>query len=222
MTLLATEIDDWVSRWLSLCGGAAPLVMVVFIITAALVTPGYSHLSETVSQLGAQGRPHPEVMNAGFIIYGLLINGFAYSLYRRLERHTGAKTVWLLLGIYGTGVLLSGIFQDDSKALGTVATMQGTMHSVFAMIGFFALVIGMVVFARIVYLNPAWRGFMQFSIAIAVLNLVLSLMFLIEVFGPVEGLLQRAFYAISLVWVEVVSLRSLRLSSSTGVERQRR
>ena len=65
---LATGEDDRASRWLSLCGVMAPPILIVFIIVAAFVTPGYSHISETVSQLGAQGRPHPEVMNAGFII----------------------------------------------------------------------------------------------------------------------------------------------------------
>ena len=193
-------------------------MLVAFIIGAALVTPGYSHVSETVSQLGAQGRPHPEVMNTGFIVYGLQINCLAYGLYRWLGRHTGAKMVWLLLGAYGTGVLLSGIFQDDSKALGTPATLEGTLHSVFAMVAFFALVIAMVMFARIVYFYPAWRNIALLSLVIALLNLALSLMFLMEVFGSVEGLLQRFFYVISLVWVEAVSLRCLRLPSSTGAQ----
>lgn len=215
----AVEKDDRVSRWLLLCGVIAQPVVVVFVIAASLVTPGYSHLSETVSQLGIHGRPHPEVMNTGFIIYGLLINGFAYGLYRRLGRHTGAKAVWLLLGIFGTGILLSGIFQDDPRALSAVTTMEGALHPIFAVIAFLAVVIGVVVFARIVYLNPAWRGFMPFSVAIVVLNLVLSVMFLIEALDPVHGLIQRCLFAISMVWIEAVSLRSLRLSSSTGVER---
>ncbi len=93
-------------------------------------------------------------------------------------------TIWivvLLLVVYGTGILLSAIFQDDPKTLGALAMVEGTLHSVFAMIAFFALVIGMVVFARIVYLNPAWCGF-----------------------------------TITLLWVEVVSLRSLRLRSIEG------
>jgi len=212
---LATGEDDRVSRWLSLCGVVAPPILIVFIIVAALVTPGYSHVSETISQLGAQGRPHPEVMNAGFIVFGLLVNGFAYSLYRRLQNHTGARILWALLTIYGTAVLLSGIFQDASKVPGAESNLESTLHSVLAMIGFFALVAGMWVFARLVHRDPWWRKFTPLSIAIAVLNLGLSLLFLVEGLGSVEGLLQRSFYAISLFWIEVVSLRSLRLPTRT-------
>ena len=198
---------------LLLCGAIAPPVLVVFLISAALVTPGYSHLSETVSQLGVRGRPHPEVINAGFIVYGLLINGFAYGLYRQLRRHRGAKTIWLLLAISGVGILLSGIVHADWEGLDAATTLEGTVHSVFAQVAFFAFAIQIIVFARIVYLKPVWRGFTQLSVAIVVVDLVLSLMFLMEVSRSVEGALQRSFLGLSLVWVEAVSLRSLRLPS---------
>ncbi len=126
-------------------------MLALFIFVAALLTPGYSHMSETISQLGAQGRPHPEVMSTGFIVFGLLVNGFAYGLYRRLQDHAGARIVWILLTIYGIGVSLSGIFQDGSKAPGTETNLESTLHSVFAMIGFLALIAGMWVFARLVH-----------------------------------------------------------------------
>jgi len=209
-TLPAAETAGRATRWLLLCGVLAPPVLAVFVIAAAAVTPGYSHLSDTVSQLGARGRPHPEVMNAGFIVYALLLSGFAHGLYRHLGRSTGARAVWLLLTICGLTIILSAIFQDDSMALGDVTTLEGILHGVFAQIAFFALVIGMTVFARVVYLKPEWRCFTQFSLAVVVLNLVLSLMFLIEVATPVEGALQRSFFGLSLAWLLAVSLRALR------------
>lgn len=180
------------------------------------MTPGYSHLSETISQLGVRGRPHPEVINAGFIVYGLLINGFAYGLYRHLGRHRGAKTIWLLLAISGVGILLSGVFHADWEAPGAPTTLEGTAHAVFAQVAFFAFAIQIIVFARIVCRKPAWRGFTQLSVAIVVVDLVLSLMFLMEVSPSAEGALQRSFFGLSLVWVEAVSLRSLQMPSSAG------
>ena len=89
------------------------------------------------------------------------------------------------------------------------------MHDVFSLTAFFALVIGMVVFARIVYMDPAWRSFTWFSIAVAMLNLMVSPIFLLEMFEAIEGLLQRSFYFTLLVWLELVALRSLRLSSTS-------
>ena len=137
-----------ISKWLLLGGVIAPLILVIFIILAAIMPPGYSHLSETVSQLGAHGRPHPEIMNAGFITFGLLIIGFAYGLYRRFEISRTTKMLWLMLTIYGAGIILSGIFQDSVKSLSSFATVEGALHTVFAQTAFFSLVIGMWFFAR--------------------------------------------------------------------------
>ena len=213
MAKTVLEYDERNARWLLLCGVIAPLVVVLFMVIAWLLTPGYSHLSETVSQLGANGKPHPEVMNTGFILFGILVNCFAYGLYRKLGRGRGAKAVWVLLGIFGTGIILSGIFQSD---LGPemFTSLEDTLHSVFSTIAFFGLQIGMVVFARIVYFNPSWHTFALISLSIAVLNVVLSLVFLLEISNQVEGVLQRMFYGTSVLWLEMVALRLLCLKPS--------
>jgi len=66
--------DDYRVHALALCGLIAlQQLLIIFIVVAAAVTPGYSHVSNTVSQLGSQDRPYPWIMNTGFIIYGLLI-----------------------------------------------------------------------------------------------------------------------------------------------------
>jgi len=206
-----------IAKWLAFCGLLAPLVLAIFIIIAALITPDYSHISDTVSQLGAQGRPHPEVMSAGFILYGLLISGLAYSLYMLLGRKTGAKLVFLFLAVYGIGVVLSGFFQDGSKAPGAEMNLESTLHSVFAMIGFLSLVVTMWIFGRVVNKNPKWPGYTKLSILIAILNLGLSLLFMIGGLSSVEGLLQRFFYLISLIWIGAVAYRAYQLARKVEV-----
>ena len=111
------------------------------------------------------------------------------------------------LTTYGLGVLLSCFFQDGPKAPGATTNVESNLHSVFAMIGFLGLVIGMWLFARMVHRDSRWRGFTQLFISIAFLNLGLSLFFLMEAFGSFEGLLQRSFYLITLIWVGAVSWR---------------
>jgi hypothetical membrane protein len=201
--------NDKVSRWLALCGVLTLPALTVFIVIAGLVTPGYNHLSETVSQLAAPGRPHPEIIAAGFVLYGVLINGFALYMYRCLGNHTGARVVWLLLGIHGIGIILSAVFTDDPKTPYTIVTLTGILHDAVSSISFLALMAVIWMLARITYQDPAWRGFARFSIGVGVLGLVLSLMFVIDIFNPVEGLLQRTFYFMSLIWIEVLSLRFL-------------
>ncbi len=201
--------NDKISRWLALCGVLTLPALTVFIVIAGLVTPGYNHLSETVSQLAARGRPHPEIMVTGFILYGVLINGFALYMYRCLGNHSSARAVWLLLEIHGIGIIFSAVFKDDPKTPYTIATLTGILHDAVSSISFLALMAVIWMLAKITYQDPAWRGFARFSIVVGVLGLVLSLMFLIDIFNPIEGLLQRTFYFLSLVWIEVISLRCL-------------
>lgn len=217
-TPLVKRINKRAARPLLLCGVLAPLVLGVSVIAAGLVTPDFSFLSESISQLGARGKAHPEVMNAGLILCGLLIAGFAYGLYWRLGRSGVAKTVWLLLAIDGMGVVLSGIFQADSKSLGLASTLEGYLHSIFAQVAFFALLISILMFATVVHRKPAWRGFTRMSLAVFVFNLVLLLVFLTGGAEPVDGLLVLSFFGVSLVWLEAVSLRSLLLPATAGLQ----
>lgn len=199
------------TRWLLLCGVAAPPVALAFLVAAGLLTPGYSHLSDAVSQLGAPERPHPEVMNAGLIIYGLLLNGFAYGLYRQLDRRRGAKVIWLLLGMSGAGILLAGIFHVDPTGLEEGATLDGIIHAVVAQVAFVTFLGAVGIFARAVHLDPAWRGFTGFSLALAVVDLAVACVFWTDVFEGFTGALQRSFFAVSMLWLEAVALWSLRL-----------
>ena len=207
----SSRVRYWVSRSLSLSGIAAPPVLGVFIILATVLNPGYSNISETVSQLGIKGRPHPEVMNAGFIFYGLLINGFAYSLYLRLGKSKGAKLVWFMLAMHGLSIILTGTFQANPDTPESVSMLENTMHQFFAQLGFWSLTVGVLIFGRAVRLKSSWRGFRQFSIAVVAFNLLSGLLFMMEFSEQIEGLLQRSIYAVSLFWIEIVSMRSLRV-----------
>jgi len=74
----------------------------------------------------------------------------------------------------------------------------------------------MLAFAWAVHRYPAWGGFTRLSIAALALVLVSSLGFLAETLRPFEGVQQRFLYAVLLIWVEAVSLRSYRLAGGQG------
>lgn len=208
-----TSVDSGrATRLLLACGVVAPFVFAAFVIGAWLVTPDYSHIKDAVSQLGAQGRPHSEVMNAGFGVYGLLIIGLAQGMRRRLGRVPGAQAAWLLLTLYGIAVLFSGIFQDGPRGVRATANLEDVLHSVFAQLSFFALVLGMLSTARATCHDSSWRGFVVMTLAVVVLDLCLGLLFMMEFLQGIEGALQRASMAVSLIWIEATALRLLRAS----------
>lgn len=214
LTLKYKALTHTVTKWLLLCGLLAPFLLVAFLIVALLLTPGHDYISETISQLGARDRPHPEVVNAGFVISGLLILGFAIGIYLNLGRSMAARIVGILIAINGVGIILTGAFQADSNALGTSSTLEGNLHHIFAAIAYSTLLMGITVFAMLVHRKPGWRGFTQFSLAVAIINLGLLLLYAMGVSKTIEGSLQLSFFGMSLAWVVAVSLQSLRANSA--------
>lgn len=208
---LSMQTSQRMSRGLLLCGVLAPPVLTVFVMSAALLTPGYSHITQTVSQLGAYDKPHPEVMNTGLAIYGLMIGAFGYGLHRQLGASGSAKAIWILLSISGLGILMSGVFQTDPRALDAPTSTEGMLHGTFAYISFSTFAVGACIFARVVYRDPAWRGFAHLSLAVVALSVILTFVFRMDSVRPVEGLVQRAAYGTLPLWVEAVAIQSLRL-----------
>jgi len=197
-------------RILSFCGIIAPLLMIVFIILAGHFTPGYNHITDSVSKLSDQAAERPGLMTAGFIVYGVLITGFSYALYLRLRRGFKAHLAWFTLTLYGICMILGGIFQASPSD--NPPNLEGIMHNAAIITSCISMLIGMWMFASSVYKKPSWFGFTWFTIAASFLGLVLSVIFAVQSYVPASGLLQRFFYLVLLIWIETVSIWLFRLS----------
>ncbi len=199
-------------RVFSICGILAPPTMIFFILLAAYFTPGYNHITDTVSKLSEQGIQHPGLMIAGFITYGLLIIGFSYALYLRLHHGIKAYVAWFMLTLYGICMILAGIFQDTPGDKNAPLNPEGIMHNVAIITSCISIMIGMWMFAGSVYKKPSWFGFTWFTFGASFLGLVLSIIFAIQSEVPAAGLLQRLFYLVLLIWIETISIWLYKLS----------
>ena len=199
-------------RILSLCGILAPPVIIIIIIIAGLLTPGYNHITDTISSLCDQQSTNPELMTAGFFIFGTLIIGFAYGLYLRLQQDSKARRIWISLTLYGIGMIFAGIFQDSPGIGLATINAEGVLHNSSTLIAFFSLLVAVWTFAKSVYNKASWFGFTWFSIAAAAVSLSLSIVFILQSYIPFSGLLQRIVYTIPLIWIEMVSIWLFRLS----------
>jgi len=200
------------SRIFSICGILAPPTMIFFILLAGHLTPGYNHITNTVSKLSEQGSANPELMTAGFISYGVLIIGFSYALYLRLQHGIKAHIAWFSLTIYGISMILAGVFQDIPGGNNTPLNPEGFVHNAAIITSCLSILLGMWMFAGSVYKKPSWFGFTWFTIAASFLGLVLSIVFAVQSHVPAPGLLQRFFYLVLLIWIETVSIWLFRLS----------
>jgi len=179
---------------------------------AGLLTPGYNHLTDIISELSGQENARPELMTAGFLSYGVLIIGFSYGLYLRLQHGIKARLIWFTLTLYGIGMILAGVFKDSPGIITDNFSVEGILHNTFITTAFFSLLIGVWAFAKNVYNNPSWFGFTWFSIAATAVSLALAIVFFLQAYIPYSGLLQRIFYVIPLIWIEIVSIRLFRIS----------
>ncbi len=209
--------SDFLTRGLLICGLAAPVVLTAFVAWGTAATPGYSQLSHTVSQLAAQGRPHPAIMNAGFIATAALMMGFGYGVHCLLGRTRGAKAVGLLAGLHASSLVMVAVFRDDMKESTAAAAAGGMLHTAFALLAFLALALAMVAFAWTVHKAPAWRFLAFLSLGILLLLCALGLSFLFLQSGPLEGLVQRLALMLFMVWAAAVASRGLWLTRPSAV-----
>ena len=75
---------------LSLCGMLAPAFFLVMVVVAGMRDPGYSHLTQAISELGAVNAPDPATQDANFFVTSLLITAFTLALHRGIGRGQGS------------------------------------------------------------------------------------------------------------------------------------
>lgn len=101
-------------RFLALGGVIGPALFAVVVVICGALRPGYNHMTQFISELGAQGTSHAAIMNfAGFLPLGLLLVGFAASLRGALPRRPLAVAVAILLGLFGLSIALAGLYSCD-------------------------------------------------------------------------------------------------------------
>jgi hypothetical membrane protein len=211
---ILTKLDSYKLYRLLLLGGiAAPIVMVVIILIVGQMTPGYNPVAETVSQSATPTSPYAAVQNGGFVFYGLLMIGVARGFYLRLRYLLQAKVVTVFLTIHGIGAIFMAIFADSPDFPGKVFT-DDIWHNIFSSVSYSALLLGMLIFARMARKDTALRGVAILGLAVIFFNLPLPMVTLIDPLKPVSGLLQRLFITSSFLWLILTSLSLYKMTLS--------
>ncbi len=150
----ATRRTTEANRVLLICGAiAGPLFVITFLLEQA-IHPGYSPLRNSISAL-ALGSQYGWIQPLNFIIAGLLTMAFAVGVRRVAQSGRAAKSGPLLIGLWAFGLIVSGVFITDpdityppGTPYAVPVTTHGALHNLGAGIGFTALVVACVAFAR--------------------------------------------------------------------------
>ena len=198
---------------LALFGIVGPIVLAIASVTAAFSDPGYDPIRESISSLSLT--PIGWIQSIGFLVIGLLTEGFVVGLLFSIRRGRGFALGMAVLVFAGFGLLLLGAFRTDP--VGTSHTIEGMIHSVAAAIVFWLFPAACLLITPSLRGDPYWKGLYVYSVVtgVFILLLLITLLWL-----PIHlnwfGLYERILVASMMIWVEVMAIWLLRLSLTKG------
>jgi hypothetical protein len=199
-----------IQKILSLCGVISPALFVFMTILGGALRPGYSHISDTISELFSPGSPNKTVLDVLHTTTALLTILFGIGVLIFVQGSIQSEPI----GMIGAGIIITigvvnvataTIFPQD--AWGSPPTFQGEMHKILA--GVLAILSILSTLLMGIWLNRAdlFPGFGTYSF-ITVGVLVLSGGFAVAKMGsPIMGLTERITILAGLQWTVILALK---------------
>lgn len=211
------QFDNRLINYMCFLGIFSLVMMMAIIITVGQITPDYSPVSDTISQMGARDRPYSIVLNSGYIIYGTIIIGIIYNIYRRLYHTTKINILAVLLILHAFGSIFLAVFPDKPDTTG-VYFSENIIHNTFSGISYITVVLAILVYSITALKVRTTKIIAIAGIAVVFINLAMPLINVVSYFKEISGMLQRFFIFCSFSWVIIMSLllyRNLLLSRAT-------
>jgi len=203
-------------KWCAFCGVIGPITFTIVVIALGLLQPAYNHVTQYVSELGAMGAPNAIIMNvAGFFLLGMLIVAFAFGLHFGVNEGKGSRTGPVFLAVSGAGFVAVGLFPCDPGCMNV--SFSGLMHVVSARITWIGLILALLFIAQRFKSDPEWKGYRLYTLATALIVLIVAVMLDFIGIEGWMGALQRVFLGVRLLWLEIVAIKLLRLSIRSSV-----
>jgi hypothetical membrane protein len=191
--------------------GAWILFWAASVVFGAL-RPSYSHVVNTISELGAVGTPHATAWNVlGFIVPGVLlaIVGAAIARAANVQRSSSRTIATALLALSGLAVAGQGLMPAEMvNGVADVTSASTRGHFISSLISGAAWAVGALLLVTPMRTNSTWRGLHIVSVVLVVLTLVAS--FVLRGALP-DGLAQRIGNAFFCGWFVLMSLKLVRL-----------
>jgi hypothetical membrane protein len=198
-----TATGDAATRIAARTGMIGTITFVLLVIVGGLLTGGYSHVSQKISELGATGAQYATLQNLNFMILGVGVVSFAWALHR-----TPGTTVMpsVLVGFFGVVAFAHAFVPCDTGCRGE--TPMGLLHNVTGLMGFVAVIAGMLLVARQWQRVDERRSHVPFTRGAAYVAIVGLLGFVATQALDVQtfaGLVQRVYAGSFLLWIAVTS-----------------
>ncbi len=225
--------NRWAAR-LALVGIIGTVFFIVALITMHFLRP------DDIVRYGAHigfysVGPYGSIFVAAFIALGLAGLALALGLRRVVASSRSLRAGSVLLGLFGIGWILGGIFRDAPDVASLEPVLQGKISSVSMMVhglgafgGLFLLMAGMFVLSIAFKHDERWHSFWIPSLILALVSVALFVMaFFIEApavvpccptgsdawWGAIEF---RFFFGAFVLWLLLASIRLRIVSKRSG------
>jgi hypothetical protein len=195
--------------WVALAGQA---IFIAAWIVAGALEPGYSHLAEGVSALGAKDAAHPWIVNGAIVILGLSTAALGLAALRVLPRRRAALVAALLFALAGAAIVLEGAFRidcsfasqrcEDLWRAGLLST-DTDVHLWAGLVGQLLFALTPFALARALWPSPVAAA----SLVAGAVGLALGLaVFFLAGSDSAGGLAQRVGLTVFHLWVLIVAV----------------
>jgi hypothetical protein len=193
------------------CGlGAAALALVVP-LAGGSAEPGYSHVAQFISELGAVGATHSTlVAAAGFAPIGALVLGFlafAAGLFPRSRRSAAGVAC---LAAVGASYLASALFHCDAGCPSSGSFSQ-SVHNLFGFFQYAGAMAGLLLLGSAFRGSPDWRSLAPVCVVSAAFVAAGFVAMLMPDLDSFRGLSQRVAESSIFSWFAYTSVFLLRL-----------
>ena len=192
------------------CGMVAPLWWVLMIVYCATQFPGYSHLTNFISELAAHGSPTQALMrNAGFIFTGALYVIFALTLAWHFRRDWRAAFAVLALALGGAARIGAGLYPCEPGCDPHAISLTQEWHGHFAQAGYWLMMVAAVLWGAVGNRYPRLRHLMALGVGTAAW--CATALVLMTLYAEWQGLFQRLASGILSVWALILAVSIWRL-----------
>lgn len=196
---------------LALCGMLSLSLFVLMVIVGGALRPGYSHISDTVSELFSPGAPNKMLLDIFHTTSAVLtvLFGIGVLMFVRESGHSewmGVTGAIMIIAIGTVNVATATVFPQD--AWGAPSTFPGEMHKILAM-GVLPVLFILSTLLMGIWLNrasifPGFGTYSFISVGIVLLSGVLTMM---TMGTPIMGLAERIVILACNQWTFVFALR---------------
>ncbi|MBU1940619.1 MAG: DUF998 domain-containing protein [Candidatus Thermoplasmatota archaeon] len=204
-------MDQQMRRRLAVCGVIGPLFFSVILVVLGFVHPGYSHVTQYMSELGAVNAPYMLYMNIlGFMVLGVFLCFFSLSLFSIKQNGFFSLFGPWLVFFSGVCLFFVGFFRCDPDCI--PVTIIGWIHGFLALSALGGLIGGMMLMIPRLKADSKWYIFYWVTVVFIVVAVCVGFVYYLQVFDSINGVLQRLSFGVPFLWVVIISVQIYRMA----------